>query len=282
MKFHVFSEIEYEVLSPSTFIFNIHALRSSSQTVLEETFTVDPEIRIEEFTSKLVNNRFIKLEVLENITFKITYNAVVDTYYRIIPQVDLEVIPVVQLDGDVIPFLFPSRYCQSDKLRRLAFDKFGHIKNVYLQVSTISEWINKNVEYTSGSTNSSTSAYDTVTERIGVCRDYAHLGIALCRALSIPARYYTGYAYLLNPQDFHACFEAYIGGKWIIFDATKLAPLNGLVKIASGRDAADAAVSNTFGRVKTNSMTINCQVLDNFEPFYYDNNIMQGFSFDSK
>ena len=76
----------------------------------------------------------------------------------------------------------------------------------------INEWIHENVEYVRGSTNSVTSAYDTVTQRTGVCRDFAHLAIALCRALNIPARYFTGYAYELEPPDFHACFECYIGG----------------------------------------------------------------------
>ena len=112
------------------------------------------------------------------------------------------------------------------------------------------EWIHDNVEYVRGSTNSGTSAYDTVTQRVGVCRDFAHLGIALCRALNIPARYFTGYAYELEPPDFHACFECYIGGEWMVFDATRLAHLNGLVRIASGRDAADTAVASIFGAVK--------------------------------
>ena len=85
-----------------------------------------------------------------------------------------------------------------------------------------------------------TSAFDTVTQRAGVCRDFAHLGIAFCRALSIPARYFAGYACNMQPPDFHACFEACIGNRWFIFDPTRRAALNGLVRIATGRDAADA------------------------------------------
>ena len=99
--------------------------------------------------------------------------------------------------------------------------------------------------------------YDTLTERVGVCRDFAHLGIALCRALTIPARYFTGYAYDLNPPDFHACFEAYIGGEWVFFDPTKLVPVNGLVKIANGRDAGDAAVASIFGKVSSTAIKVN-------------------------
>ena len=120
-----------------------------------------------------------------------------------------------------------------------------------------------NVEYVRGSTNSETSAYDTITQRTGVCRDFAHLGIALCRALNIPARYFSGYAYELQPPDFHACFECYISGHWLIFDATRLSHLNGLVRIGTGRDAAEAAVASIFGRVTCQSMNVDCQLAEN-------------------
>ena len=134
--------------------------------------------------------------------------------------------------------------------------------------------------YLSGSTNAQTSAYDTVTEQAGVCRDFAHLGIALCRALTIPARYFTGYAYKLKPADFHACFEAYLGNQWVLFDATGLAPLNGMVKIATGRDAADAAVASIFGNAYGTRMTINCEVAeDNFKAYFYPSGKFEGLSY---
>ena len=103
-----------------------------------------------------------------------------------------------------------------------------------------------------------TSAYDTVTQRTGVCRDFSHLGIALCRALNIPARYFSGYAYQLEPPDFHACFECFIGGSWVVFDATRLAHLNGLVRIGIGRDAADAAVASIFGSASCTRIKVDC------------------------
>jgi transglutaminase-like putative cysteine protease len=148
------------------------------------------------------------------------------------------------------------------------------------KVLEITEWIHRNVEYLSGSTNAETSAYDTVTQQAGVCRDFAHLGIALCRALTIPARYCSVYAYQLEPQDFHACFEAYLSGQWIIFDATKLAPLNGLVKIAVGRDAADTAIANLFGNISGTSIKVNCQLSEGMlEPIFYDTTNWQGISY---
>lgn len=280
MKFEVRSEVEYCVLYPSTFIFNVHALRTPNQSVLQETLTLEPYLKSEEFMASGSPNRFVRVQVDQSMTFKISYDAVVDTNFKIIDQQDEMSVPVVKLDGDVIPYLFPSRYCQSDKLQRLAYNQFGGINNVFAKVLAITDWIHNNVMYLSGSSNSQTSAYDTITERTGVCRDFAHLGIALCRALSIPARYFTGYAYQLIPQDFHACFEAYIGGHWILFDATKLVPLNGMVKIASGRDAADASVASIFGNVICNSIHVSCKTLEpNYTPFYYNNNSLQGISY---
>jgi transglutaminase-like putative cysteine protease len=280
MKFQVKSEIEYNVHSPSTLIFNLHALQTN-QTVLEESLTIRPDIKVEEFTSNNSTNRFMRMEIKEPLSFKISYNAVVDTRHKLIDyKEDLETTSIVKLDSDVIPFLFPSRYCQSDKLQRLAYNKFGKIENGYAKVLAIADWIFYNVEYISGTTTSQTSAYDTVTERAGVCRDFAHLGIALCRALSIPARYFTGYAFKLYPKDFHACFEAYIGGNWIVFDATRLAPLNGLVKIASGRDAAEAAVASIFGDVSCLYINVECETLEeNFVPFFYNNDNLIGLSY---
>jgi transglutaminase-like putative cysteine protease len=280
MKFKVFCELEYNVRFPSTFIFDIHALRTKNQTILEETVSITPFIQTEEFTSSHSENRFFRMVVKKKSLVKVSYQAIVDNNCQIIHLNEHHTVPVGQLDGDVLPYLFPSRYCQSDKLFRLAHDKFGRIKNMYTKVVAITNWIHKNVEYLSGSTTSQTSAFDTVTERAGVCRDFAHLGIALCRALSIPARYFTGYAYQLYPPDFHACFEAYIGGHWILFDATKLVPINGLVKIATGRDAADAAVASTFGIVECRYIHVGCELIDEgFVPFVYNPSEMKGISY---
>ena len=259
MKFKAHSEIQYQVLMPTTFIFNIQVSKTSSQTVVEEKLDIDPSFPLEEFTSSNGEVRFLRVQVNKTGPFKIHYEAIVDLQYQVIDRQHLlKTSPVSTLDASVIPYLFPSRYCQSDKLQELVFKEFGQIDNTYAKVSAITEWVNKNVSYKSGVTNSSTSALDTLTERAGVCRDFAHLAIALCRALSIPARYFTGYAYNLNPPDFHACFEAYIGGQWLFFDPTKLVPINGLVKIANSKDAGDAAVASFFGNTSCKYMNIQC------------------------
>jgi transglutaminase-like putative cysteine protease len=280
MKFNVFTEMEYNAYSPGTIILNIHALRTPRQTVISETFSIEPYIKVEELVSAQGENRLIRFEIENASSIKVTYKATIDNFCEIKDFDRIEEIPVAHMDISVLPYLYPSRYCQSDKLYRLANNLFGHIINPFEKVITLTSWINKNVQYLSGSTNSQTSAFDTVTEQSGVCRDFAHLGIALCRALTIPARYFTGYAYQLKPADFHACFEAYIGNEWVLFDATKLVPLNGLIKIASGRDAADTAIANIFGNVIFTSMLVSCELAEeNFEPFYYQQNQLRGLSY---
>jgi len=280
MKFNVLTEMEYTARSPGTVILNIHALRTPHQTVINETLTIEPYIKVEELVAAQSENRLIRFEIPEANSIKVIYKATIDNYCEIMDYSQVDEIQVAKMDTTVLPYLYPSRYCQSDKLYRLANNLFGHIQNPFEKVITLTNWIHKNVQYLSGSTNSQTSAFDTVTEQSGVCRDFAHLGIALCRALTIPARYFTGYAWQLKPADFHACFEAYIGDQWVLFDATKLVPLNGLIKIASGRDAADTAIANIFGNVIFTSMLVSCELAeDGFEPFYYLQPGLMGLSY---
>lgn len=260
MLFHVSCSLEYAANFPSTLIVNIHAQRSASQTVLAEEFAIQPQIPSVEFAAEGSENRFVRVQTGPHKTLNVEYRATVDVDVQTYAANSVQDTPVAQLNGLTIPYLFPSRYCQSDRLSRLAWDLFGKIENPHEKVVAITDWIHDNVEYLRGSTDSMTSAYDTVTQRTGVCRDFSHLGIALCRALNIPARYFSGYAYEVEPPDFHACFECFIGGSWVVFDATRLAHLNGLVRIGTGRDAADAAVASIFGSAKCTRMTVGCKL----------------------
>ncbi|RKR83442.1 transglutaminase-like putative cysteine protease [Mucilaginibacter gracilis] len=280
MKFNVSGKLTYDIKEHSTIILNIHAIRSAAQTVLRETFSIEPYHKSEELIPVQGENRYIRFEVPEPVVINIDYSALIDTSFKKITGSLLNDVPVMQLPPQVLPYLSPSRYCQSDKLYRFANSRFGKIDNAFERVLALTDWIFENVEYLSGSTNSETSAYDTVTEQAGVCRDFAHLGIALCRALSIPARYFTGYSYLLKPSDFHACFEAFLGNEWVLFDATKLAPLNGLVKIATGRDAADTAIATIFGNVVCTAISVSCELAEEkFKPFNYDRKKPRGLTY---
>lgn len=262
MQFHVTTKAAYKVVQPGTVLFNVHALATPRQTIVKEQFTVDPPLPTEEFPSATNENRFLRLQTKAATKFKITYRATVETRPVRVELTKIRPLSVAQIvDPKVITYLFPSRYCQSDRLGRLAWTKFGNYLQPHDQVAAIVDWIHTNVEYLRGATSFETSAFDTVTQRAGVCRDFAHLGIALCRALSIPARYFTGYAYQLEPPDFHACFEAYLGGQWFIFDATQLVPLEGLVRIATGRDAADASIATIFGNLRCENLEVSCQLL---------------------
>jgi transglutaminase-like putative cysteine protease len=279
MKFNVSSALEFTASTAGTIVLNIHALRTPSQTVLKESFSIEPYIKSEEIISA-EGNRLLRFEVTEPGNISIKYQATVDNCYKISDHSQLQDVPLSQIDVSILPYLYPSRYCQVDKLYRLAHNLFGNIESSFDKVMAICTWIHTNVQYLSGSTNVETSAFDTVTEQQGVCRDFAHLGIALCRALTIPARYFTGYAYQLQPPDFHACFEAYLGGEWVFFDATNLMPLNGMIKIATGRDAADTALANIWGEIELNAVNVGCELVGNdFEPFYYQPDGTLGISY---
>jgi transglutaminase-like putative cysteine protease len=140
-------------------------------------------------------------------------------------------------------YMRPSRYCPSDHLIGFAVSEFTLDHDVTSRVATITEWIRHRISYVPGSSDVHDSAEHTLLTGMGTCRDFAHLGVALCRATGIPARFAAVYAPGLFPMDFHAVFETLQSGRWYVHDATGLAPRSSLVRIATGRDAADAAFS---------------------------------------
>jgi transglutaminase-like putative cysteine protease len=146
-------------------------------------------------------------------------------------------------------YLRPSRYCPSDHLVGFAVAEFGAGLDVGERVTAISEWIRQRIGYVPGSSTVHDSAEDTLLTGMGTCRDFAHLGIALCRATGVPARFAAVYAPGLFPMDFHSVFEAFDGGRWCVYDPTGLAPRTSLVRIVTGRDAADAAFAAVTGGI---------------------------------
>jgi transglutaminase-like putative cysteine protease len=146
----------------------------------------------------------------------------------------------------------------------LACDEFGSIAPGYSQVEAVCRWIRANIDYRVGTSSPVTTARDVLANRAGICRDFAHLAIALCRALNIPARFVTGYTrYEEPPQDFHAVFEAYLGGRWQLFDPTELAPIDSIVRIGTGRDAADVAFATLFGTARLRRLSPLVEPSDN-------------------
>jgi transglutaminase-like putative cysteine protease len=280
MKFKASAELTYTAASNGTIILNIEALGSPHQVIIEEAFTLEPAAPFDQMVLQPTDTRLVRFEMSKGQSVKVSYTALVDNAVKITEYHTSKDVPSSRLPAEILTYLYPSRYCQSDRLSRMADNLFGKIGNAFDKVMAVTEWIYQNIKYLTGSSSALISAHDTVISQTGVCKDFAHLGIAFCRALDVPARYFTGYAYKLVPQDFHACFEAYLGGEWVLFDPTRLAPLNGMVKIANGRDASDSSVANIFGEITLKSMKVNCELAgEDFAPIYHFPNRYHGVSY---
>jgi len=164
-----------------------------------------------------------------------------------------EQIPVEHLPPEAVQFLLASRYCEVDELSGLAWSLFGHTQQGWPRVQAILDWVHSEVTFGYEFARSTKTAFDVSTEKRGVCRDFQHLAITLCRAMHIPARYATGYLGDIRippvpcPMDFSAWFEVYLGGRWWTCDARHNTPRIGRVLMATGRDAADVAITTSFG-----------------------------------
>jgi transglutaminase-like putative cysteine protease len=164
-----------------------------------------------------------------------------------------KLLPVDQMPFELLRYTLPSRYCDSDKLMNFAWNHFGHITHGLPRVQAICDWVHNNVEYRFGSGRPDLSASEVIARRYGVCRDFAHAVIALCRAFNLPARYVTGhlpdigYVDPGTPMDFHAYCEVYLGQEWLTFDARYNIPRIGRVKVAHGADAVDGAFATIYG-----------------------------------
>jgi transglutaminase-like putative cysteine protease len=255
LKYQLGCELSYVISEPSTLIFNIGVVSNNYQTIVQEDLHVDSQLKIEEYVTPVNRNRYIRINA-EPGNLQISYRATVELAHDLAEPSNIVEIQPAELPLDILYYLYPSRYCQSDRLLRLAEAEFGNLVPGYSRVTAICNWIYDQIVYLSGSSDSCTSACDTVLERVGVCRDFAHLGIAFCRALNIPARFVSGYAYGLNPPDFHAWFEAYLGDRWYLFDPTRLVAQTGLIRVGTGRDAADVSFATIFGNVQMDRMMV--------------------------
>lgn len=170
--------------------------------------------------------------------------------------------PVNELPHETLRYLLNSRYCEVDRLSNIAADLFGHLPQGWGRVQAVCEWVHAKVSFGYHHARSSKTALDVFTERCGVCRDFQHLAITFCRALNIPARYATGYLGDIGippapePMDFSAWFEVYLENRWWTFDARHNHPRIGRVLMATGRDAADVAITTSFGSAHLRSFSV--------------------------
>ena len=163
-----------------------------------------------------------------------------------------EEIPVAALPDDCLVYLMGSRYCETDKLSQIAWDLFGHVTPGWGRVQAICDFVNQRIRFGYHSARATRTAFEAYHESIGVCRDYAHLAVTLCRCMNIPARYINGYlgdigVPIVDPMDFSAWIEVYLGNRWFTFDPRNNVPRIGRIVVARGRDAADIPLINSFG-----------------------------------
>ena len=261
MRLAVRSEVAYRSDRgyPCTYVFNLAAAHINAQQVESETLLVDPDVSRDHYETDSLGNRLTRCQLADGGDLSVQYEAVARVAHTTGVVAEIEEVPPGRLPLSILPYTYPSRYCQSDRLMRMAQSEFGRLQPGFSRVLAICDWITSKVDYLSGTTNTFTSAFETATERQGVCRDFAHLGIAFCRAMGIPARYVSGYAVDLDPPDFHGFFEVYLGDAWYLFDATKMAPREGFVRIGVGRDAADCAFATIVGSAHLTAMTVSAE-----------------------
>lgn len=253
-------ELDYVVSDPGAdFIFNFHAAHTAQQRVVNESLTLSQPVPAPVETDPATQNRYLRVSAGPG-DLNLVYNATVDIDHYFADVGSVAEVRVAQLPATVLSYLYPSRYCQSDRLHRLAMREFGSQWQGYGRVQAIRDWVAQRTTFTSNTSTSDTSAIDTLLETVGVCRDFAHLMIALCRAVNIPARFATGIDYgadpALGPTDFHAYVEVYLAGRWYIFDPSGTAIPMGFVRFGTGRDAADVAFATIFGPVLTSAPRI--------------------------
>ena len=237
--------LDFNITVPSPFLFMLRPRSGWQQWVGREEYVLSPSIPVVEFTDPFGNlcQRLVappgKLSVRTSVNVKCAEAS--DTA----PGACF--VEIQQLPEETLPFLLPSRFCESDRFSQMAASIVVNSAPGYDQCTAIVDYIRRTIRYTPGAGMDIVSATEVNQRSDAVCRDLAHLGIACCRALAIPARMVVGYLEDLQPMDLHAWFEAYVGGRWYTFDPTQENLQGGRIAVAYGRDAADVAIYTQFG-----------------------------------
>ncbi|HEX4170534.1 MAG TPA: transglutaminase family protein [Bryobacteraceae bacterium] len=255
-------DIRFEAACPVPMValLNVHSSRVPDLREPDELRAI-PEIKIDKYEDSFGNHccRFVApagLLELRNSTL------IEDPGVPQAANFSAREIPVEDLPTETLRFLLASRYCEVDLLSNTAVELFGHITPGWGRVQAICDWVNQKVTFGYSFARSTKTALDVYTERLGVCRDFQHLAVTFCRCLNIPARYVTGYLGDIgvpaspDPMDFSAWFEVYLEDRWWTFDARHNKPRIGRVLMAVGRDAADVAITTSFGNIKLKKFTV--------------------------
>jgi len=238
-------DLVFDIVLPTPFVLMLRPRSGAQQWVAREQYKIVPSIPVFEFTDDYGN--LCQRLIAPPGDFAVYTSADVKTADWVDRAPGAPFVEIQNLPDAVLCYLLPSRFCESDRFGQMAASITEDQLLGYDQVAAIERWLRSTIQYTPGSGDVPLSAVEVNARQVGVCRDLAHLGIALCRSLSIPARMVVGYLHGLEPMDLHAWFEAYVGGRWYTFDPTQAELRGGYVAIGYGRDAADVAVYNQFG-----------------------------------
>ncbi|HEX4130680.1 MAG TPA: transglutaminase family protein [Pirellulales bacterium] len=246
-------ELIFNTPAPTVMLAMLFVHPDRTHTLAEpERLTTEPELPRDEFIDSF-GNRVARLVTVAGRNRLFSESVVEDHGQPDVIVPNAPQLPIEQLPVDVLPFLLSSRYCEVDKMSDIAWQLFGNTPGGWPRVKAICDWAHGHVEFGYKYARVTKSAHDVYEERKGVCRDFTHLAITLCRCMNIPARYATGYLGDIgvpvapDPMDFSAWFEVYLGDRWYTFDARHNKPRIGRIVMARGRDAVDTALTTSFG-----------------------------------
>jgi len=259
MRLKIDVELDYHFPAAADVLLALEVAQTPDQLLIEDLLTVDGSGPLRPILGEhgIGQRTWLAAEG----PLLVRYAARVDVDRPATDLAGLAAAPLHELPPDVVPYLWPSRYCEADKFESFVERRFGDLE-AGARLVAMAEWIEAEMDYVAGSSDSETTAADAFVARQGVCRDYAHLLASFARAAGIPARLVSAYAWRLDPPDFHAVVEAWIGGGWRLIDPTGLAPVEGLARIAVGRDATDIAFMTIFGEAEMRSQSIRVTRLD--------------------
>lgn len=253
MKLQIRAHLDYQFARPTDVLLQLEAARIPEQSVLADSLLLPPCDHLARVPAQDCIGERVWLRIQGQLL--VDYEATVEINRILTDCAILEKIPPHQLPGETVQYLMASRYCPSDRFQSFVDATFGTLEGGPLLLA-MRDWIRDHLAYVPGSSDAETTAADTFIARQGICRDYAHLLITFARAAGIPARIASVYALGVDPPDFHAVAEVFVGGEWHLLDATGMAKEAVMAKIGVGRDAADVAFLTAFGEARLTAQSV--------------------------
>jgi transglutaminase-like putative cysteine protease len=258
MRLSIEVELDYAFEQPTDVLLTVEVAQLPDQRLVEDQLTIDGVGPLRPIAGEdgIGRRTWMRAEG----SFHAGYRAVVDVERTATDLTGLAAAPQRELPAEVIPYLWPSRYCEADRFEGFVERAFAGLE-AGTMVAAMADWIHDRLDYRPGSSDTTTTAADTFVSRCGVCRDYAHLLVAFARAAGVPARLVSAYGWQVDPPDFHALVEVWLSEAWHLVDPSRLAPLEGVVRICVGRDATDIAFMTSFGAAEFNAQSVSVERL---------------------